>query len=54
MFGRKMLWNGSIVAWKVMIYLVMIGLTAAAILSALRHRRRKNQEREQAPRAAFN
>ena len=49
-----MFWNGSVVAWKVMIYLVMFGLTVAAIVSALRERKRKNQEREQRLGAAFN
>ena len=49
-----MLWNGSVVAWKVMIYVIMIGLTTAAIISALRERKRKNQEREHRLGTAFN
>lgn len=49
-----MFWNGSVVAWKVMIYLIMIGLTMAAIFSALRERKRKNHQREQRLGAAFN
>jgi len=49
-----MFWNGSEIAWKIIIYAMMIALTGAAIFSALRERRRKRDEREQILGAAFN
>lgn len=39
-----MYWNGSVLAWKFMIYAMMFGLMAASIISALRRRGREDFE----------
>lgn len=39
-----MYWNGSVLAWKLMIYAMMFGLMAASIISALRRRGRDDFE----------
>jgi hypothetical protein len=36
--------NGSVLAWKLMIYTMMVGLMAASIISALRRKNRGNFE----------
>lgn len=39
-----MFWNGSVVVWKIMIYVMISVLAVASIVTALRERRRKPAE----------
>lgn len=39
-----MFWNGSVVVWKVMIYVMIFVLAVAGVVTALRERRRKPAE----------